>query len=206
MARLNAHSVDCRTAALDGLPDIHGLRPDSLSGRLLLAPSPDTVERAFNPAKYGSCSDQPVFEIVFPSVADDRCAPDGKHVMSAIVQFAPYDLKGGWTDIARADFLDAALKTLETVMPGLRDRAIAAELLTPVDIEAEFGMHGGHWHHGELGLDQFMFVRPVAGAAQYRMPLDGLYLCGAGTHPGGGVSGAPGFNAAKVILDRERSQ
>ncbi len=192
--------------ALDALPDVSGLRYEDFSSRFLLAPSADAVERAFNPAKYGRCSSRPVFELSFPSVSDDSCAPSGKHVMSALVQFAPYDLEGGWTDVARADFHDGALAALDEVMPGLRDLVLHSELLTPVDLEAEFGMSGGHWHHGELGLDQFMFVRPVAGAAQYRMPLDGLYLCGAGTHPGGGVTGAPGYNAAQVILERERSR
>ncbi|MDJ0760901.1 MAG: NAD(P)/FAD-dependent oxidoreductase [Woeseiaceae bacterium] len=192
--------------ALDALPEISGLRPEDFGGRLLVAASAEAVERAFNPVKYGRCSSQPVFELSFPSVSDDSFAPAGKHVMSALVQFAPYDLAGGWSDVARADFHDAALRVLEETLPRLRDLVLHSELLTPVDLEAEFGMSGGHWHHGELGLDQFMFVRPVAGAAQYRMPLEGLYLCGAGTHPGGGVTGAPGYNAAQVILERERSR
>ncbi|MDJ0916539.1 MAG: NAD(P)/FAD-dependent oxidoreductase [Woeseiaceae bacterium] len=191
---------------LDALPDVAGLRPEDYGGRFLLAPSADAVERAFNPAKYGRCSSKPVFEVCFPSVSDDSCAPAGKHVLSALVQFAPYDHEGGWTDVARADFLDGSVAALDEAMPGLRERILHSELRTPVDLEAEFGVSGGHWHHGELGLDQFMFVRPVAGAAQYRMPLDGLYLCGAGTHPGGGVTGAPGYNAAQVILERERSR
>ena len=124
--------------------------------------------------------------------------------MSAIVQYAPYELKGGWTDDARQAFLDTCLSTIDKYMPDVSSRVTATELLTPNDIEREFHITGGHWHHGELTLDQFMFVRPVGGAAQYRMPLDGLYLCGAGTHPGGGVNGAAGRNAARSILNREK--
>jgi phytoene dehydrogenase-like protein len=124
--------------------------------------------------------------------------------MSAIVQYAPYALKGGWTDAARAEFEAATIRTIERYAPDIASRITASEMLTPADIEQEFHITGGHWHHGELTMDQFMFVRPVVGAAQYRMPLDGLYLCGAGTHPGGGVSGAAGRNAARAILKREK--
>jgi phytoene dehydrogenase-like protein len=120
--------------------------------------------------------------------------------MSAIVQYAPYSLKGGWTEQARQDFMQAAIDAIARYAPDIEQRISSSELLTPADIEQEFHISGGHWHHGELTLDQFMFVRPVAGAAQYEMPLDGLYLCGAGSHPGGGVSGAAGRNAARYIL------
>jgi phytoene dehydrogenase-like protein len=124
--------------------------------------------------------------------------------MSCVVQYAPYELKGGWTDAARQAFIKACIDTIGRYAPDIESRIVASELLTPADIEKQFHITGGHWHHGELALDQFMFVRPVCGAAQYRMPLDGLYLCGAGTHPGGGISGAAGRNAAKFIL-REQS-
>jgi phytoene dehydrogenase-like protein len=190
--------------ALDGLPDIAGLEKREFGDRLLIAPDADYVERAFNPAKYGECSPEPVLEITFPSFRDATLAPTGKHVLSAVVQYAPYALKGGWTDAARTAFRKTAIDTLARYAPDLPQRITAAELLTPFDIEKEFGITGGHWHHGELTLDQFLFVRPVAGAAQYAMPLDGLYLCGAGTHPGGGVSGACGRNAARAILAREK--
>jgi phytoene dehydrogenase-like protein len=126
--------------------------------------------------------------------------------MSAVVQYAPYALKGGWTEEARLRFEAEAIRAIELYAPDLAEHIVASELLTPADIEREFHITGGHWHHGELTLDQFLFVRPVCGAAQYRMPLDGLYLCGAGTHPGGGVSGAPGRNAARAILAREKSR
>jgi phytoene dehydrogenase-like protein len=120
-------------------------------------------------------------------------------VLSAIVQYAPYDLKGGWAD-TKPRFLQAIVDTLEQHAPGIGALVQHAELLTPLDIEQQFGISGGHWHHGELALDQFMMLRPVAGAAQYAMPVAGLYLCGAGCHPGGGVMGNAGRNAARVIL------
>ncbi len=188
--------------ALDGLPEPAGLVADDLAQRLLVAPSPGAVERAFNPAKYGQFSEDPVMDIGIPSLHDETLAPEGKHVLSAIVQYAPYDLEGGWTDTAKERFLSTCLDRLEQYLPGVRARVIEGELLTPVDIEREFGMSGGHWHHGELALDQFLFTRPVAGCQQYRAPLDGLYFCGAGAHPGGGVTGAPGFNAARALLLR----
>jgi phytoene dehydrogenase-like protein len=191
--------------ALDGLPTIRGLDKKAHGERLIIAPDIHYVERAFNPAKYGEASSDPIIELTFPSVRDHTLAPTGKHVLSAVVQYAPYDLKGGWTDQARAAFQQSAIAKISEYAPDLGERIVASELLTPVDIEKEFRITGGHWHHGELALDQFLFVRPVAAAAQYAMPLEGLYLCGAGTHPGGGVSGAAGRNAARTILKREKS-
>jgi phytoene dehydrogenase-like protein len=190
--------------ALDGLPAIAGLAKAEFGDRLVIAPDEHYVERAFNPAKYGETSPEPVVEISFPSFRAPSLAPTGKHVMSCVVQYAPYSLKGGWTDTARQAFEKVCIETIALYAPDLESRITASELLTPADIEREFHITGGHWHHGELALDQFMFVRPVCGAAQYRMPLDGLYLCGAGAHPGGGVSGAAGRNAARFIL-REQS-
>ncbi|MDH3545893.1 MAG: NAD(P)/FAD-dependent oxidoreductase [Gammaproteobacteria bacterium] len=189
--------------ALDGLPAIDGLSKKDYAGRLLIAPDEHYVERAFNPAKYDESSPEPVLEMTFPSFRDASLAPTGKHVMSAVVQYAPYRLKGGWTDAARQEFEAAAIRAIERYAPDIAERITASELLTPADIEREFHITGGHWHHGELTLDQFLFVRPVCGAAQYRMPVDGLYLCGAGAHPGGGVSGAAGRNAARTVLGRE---
>ena len=191
--------------ALDGLPTIEGLTDEDFGERLVLAPDENYVERAFNPAKYGEFSPNPMLEVTFPSVRDDSLAPAGRHVLSAIVQYAPYELKGGWTDAARDEFAKVALSKLAEYSPDLPQRVTATELLTPADIEKEFNITGGHWHHGELTLDQFLFVRPVGGAAQYAMPLDGLYLCGAGAHPGGGISGAAGRNAAQVILSRGKA-
>ncbi len=191
--------------ALDGLPDITGVEKREFGDRFLVAPDEVYVERAFNSAKYGEMSPEPVFEIIFPSFRDATLAPTGKHVMSAIVQYAPYKLKEGWSDQNCEAFTALCADTLAKYMPDLQQRITATELLTPVDIEEQFHISGGHWHHGELSLDQFLFTRPVGGAAQYAMPLDGLYLCGAGTHPSGGVSGAAGRNAARAILKREKS-
>ena len=191
--------------ALDGLPAITGLSKKDYGERIVIAPDEHYVERAFNPAKYGKSSPDPVIEITFPSFRDSDLAPTGKHVMSAVVQYAPYERKGGWTDAAKKEFETAIIKTIARYAPDIEQRITASELLTPADIEREFHITGGHWHQGELVLDQFLFVRPVSGASQYAMPLDGLYLCGAGAHPGGGVSGAAGRNAAKEILRREKS-
>lgn len=191
--------------ALDGLPAIDGFSKKDYAERIVIAPDEHYVERAFNPAKYGESSPEPVIEITFPSFRDETLAPTGKHVMSAVVQYAPYALKGGWNAAAKAEFMKAILATLARYMPDIEQRITASELLTPADIESEFHISGGHWHHAELTLDQFLFVRPVNGAAQYRLPIDGVYLCGAGTHPGGGVSGAAGRNAARTILKREKA-
>ena len=191
--------------ALDGLPQMNGLQKKDFANRVLIAVDEHYVERSFNPAKYGKVSPEPVMEITFPSFRDESLAPNGKHVLSAVVQYAPYDLKGGWDDTAKKAFLDTCVRTLSKYAPDIGSRISASELLTPADIEEQFNITGGHWHHGELTLDQFWFVRPVCSSAQYEMPIDGLYLCGAGAHPGGGVSGAAGRNAAKTILGREKA-
>ena len=190
--------------ALDGLPTIEGLSKKDFAGRIVIAPDEHYVERAFNPAKYGEFSPEPVIEMTFPAFRDETMAPAGKQVMSAIVQYAPYELKGGWNDDSRDALMKVIMQTLATYAPDIEQRVTASELLTPADIEREFHLTGGHWHQGELTLDQFLFVRPVSGAAQYRLPMDGLWLCGAGAHPGGGVSGAAGRNAARAILKREK--
>jgi phytoene dehydrogenase-like protein len=191
--------------ALDGLPVVAGMSKKDYSERIIIAPDEHYVERAFNPAKYGQSSPHPVIEITFPSFRDETLAPTGKHVMSAVVQYAPYALQDGWDDAAKTEFTATIIATLARYMPDIEQRITASELLTPADIESEFHISGGHWHHAELTLDQFLFVRPVNGAAQYRLPIDGVYLCGAGAHPGGGVSGAAGRNAARTILRREKA-
>lgn len=189
--------------ALDGLPEIAGLAKKDYAERIVIAPDEHYVERAFNPAKYGKASSEPVVEMTFPSFRDSSLAPTGKHVLSAVVQYAPYALDGGWSDGARDAFTGTVIDTIARYAPDIRDRITATEMLTPADIEREFHITGGHWHHGELTLDQFLFVRPVGGAAQYRLPVEGLWLCGAGAHPGGGLSGAPGRNAARALLKTE---
>jgi len=185
--------------ALERMPRFTALADAAPTARLVLAPSPRAVEQAFNDAKYGRFSAAPLLEVIVPTAVDPGLAPPGRHVLSAVVQYAPYRVAGGWEG-QREQFLDTILQTLEAHAPGLRDSVRAAELLTPQDIETQFRISGGHWHHAELALDQFFMVRPVAGAAQYRAPLRGLFLCGAGCHPGGGVMGLAGHNAARQIL------
>ena len=185
--------------ALNRAPIFYGVSEAAMRGRLLLAPSLEYIEHAYNHAKYGEFSASPVMEITVPSINDPTLAPRGQHVLSAIVQYAPYALKEGWP-AARGRFLERALETLQRFAPGLRATVIAAEVLTPKDMEQEFRCSGGHWHHGDLAFDQILMVRPVPGAAQYRAPVAGLYLCGAGSHPGGGVMGIAGRNAAFQVL------
>ena len=188
--------------ALDGLPAFSGLDDAALGARLLIAPSVDYVERAFNHCKYGEHSEEPALEITIPSVHDDSLAPDGGHVLSAVVQFAPYDLKAGWDNTCDG-FADRAIEIITRYAPDLANRIIGRQIITPLDLERDFRMTGGHWHHGELAPDQMFMLRPVPGHAQYQTPIPGLYLCGAGAHPGGGVMGAAGYNAAKQIINRE---
>ncbi len=185
--------------ALDRLPQFAGISEADLRGRLLLAPSLEYLERAFNHAKYGEYSSAPALEITVPTLNDPSLAPPGKHVLSAVVQYAPYALKGGWLK-ERERFTALCLAVLERHAPGLSSSAGAVELLTPADIEQEFRISGGHWHHGDLAFDQFFLVRPVPGAARHATPVPGLYLCGAGCHPGGGVIGTAGLNAAQQVL------
>ncbi len=180
--------------ALDALPAFRGLEEGALRGRLLVAPSLEYIERAFNHSKYGESSASPTLEITVPSVVDSSLAPAGCHVLSAVVQYVPGASEG---------FTNRLLDLLEIYAPGLRHHVVAAELLTPEDLERQFRMSGGHWHHAELALDQFLMVRPVPGAAQYRTPLEGLFLCGAGSHPGGGVMGVAGRNAARQAIRDE---
>jgi phytoene dehydrogenase-like protein len=187
--------------ALSGLPEFTGLKAEQLDERLVIAPDLDYVERAFNHAKYGEYSAQPVMEILIPTMLDPTLAPEGQHVLSAIVQYAPRNLKAGWAS-GKSAFMETVLNLLEEYAPDIRSKAVMAELLTPEDIEREFRISGGHWHHGELSLDQALMLRPVPGAAQYETPVGGLYLCGAGSHPGGGVMGSAGRNAAHAVLAR----
>jgi len=184
--------------AVNETPRFTGL--DVPSGRLLIAPDMDAIEFAFDDAKYGSCSEHPVLEVMVPSLDDPTLAPPGQHVVSAHVLYVPYRLKGGWSDAARDALVERSIDTLELYAPGLRDQIVASELLTPPDIEARFRASGGHWHHGEFAMDQLLMMRPTYGAAQYRSPIAGLWLCGAGSHPAGDLTGLPGHNAAREIL------
>jgi phytoene dehydrogenase-like protein len=176
-----------------------------LRGRIVVAPGIDAIERAFDSSKYGQVSDAPVLEATIPSLVDPSLvdgAPTGTHVMSVIVQYTPYALRdGSWDDPARGEAVgEAVVTTLDALAPGFGGLVRAREVLTPLDLERDYGLAGGHPLHGEPGLDQFYLWRPFLGHARYRLPLDGLYLAGSGAHPGGGVTGQPGQNAAREIL------
>lgn len=186
--------------ALNGLPEFTGL--EQTGGRMIIAPDMDAIEFAFDEAKYGEYSRQSVMEIVIPSLRDNTLAPAGQHVLSAHVMYAPYQLKGGWDDTARNAFRERIIDTIARYAPRVREQIIHSELLTPVDLEREYNVTGGHWHHTEFALDQALMMRPTYEAAQYSTPIPGLFLCGAGSHPGGDLTGGPGHNAAHEILRR----
>jgi len=185
---------------LDELPDFTGLATPG--DRMILAPSMQAIENAYDYAKYGDFAEELPMEVVVPTVHDNSLAPRGKHVLSAQVQYAPYNLKGGWEE-QRERFLDNALNTLERYAPGIRSQVVASELLTPLDLEQQFRVTGGHWHHAEFAIDNWWMNRPTYGASQYKTPVPGFYLCGAGAHPGGGIMGAAGANAARAILEEK---
>jgi len=178
---------------------------EQLSGRIHIGPDIDYLERAFDASKYGDFSPKPFMEVTIPTLLDPSLAPTGGHVMSIHAQFAPYKLKNSDWNARREELGDAIVNTLAAYGPNLKELIVGRRVLTPLDLERDFGLTGGHIHHGEMSLDQLFAFRPFIGAAQYRTPVKGLYLCGAGTHPGGGVTGAPGLNASReVIKDLKR--
>ena len=184
--------------ALSGLPRFTGL--DRSNGQLIIAPDMATIENAFDDSKYGQCPADPVMEIVIPSLHDPSLAPDGQHVLSAQVMYVPYKMKNAWDSAAKDAFTDRIIDKIALYAPAIREQIVASELLTPIDLEQMFRVAGGHWHHGEFALDQLFMMRPTYGAGQYQSPVRGLYLCGAGSHPGGDITGGPGHNAAHEIL------
>jgi phytoene dehydrogenase-like protein len=188
--------------ALGELPDFTCLpgRGPHLRGAISISPSVDYLERAYDEAKYGEFSSRPYMDIVIPSMIDPGMAPPGKHVMSIFAQYAPADLNGGWTDARREAFGDAVIDTLAEYAPNLKGAILHRQVITPADIERIVGISEGNIFHGELSLQQMFFLRPVPSWAKYRTPIDGLWQCGSGTHPGGGVMGAPGRLAALTIL------
>jgi len=186
--------------ALNGKPEFTGLADPQLGGRLMVAPSMKYIERAFNFSKYDECSEHPVLEITIPSVHNAALAPEGHHVMSVNVAFAPYDLEGGWEE-QKTTFAYKVISQLGQYAPNLTSLVVDHEFLTPRDIEQQLHAVRGHWHHGELSIHQSFMMRPLHGAAQYDTPVERLFLCGAGSHPGGGLTGLPGRNAAKRILE-----
>lgn len=191
--------------ALNGLPEFTGLEDSQLRGRLLIAPSMKYIEQAFNHSKYNECSENPLLEITIPSLHNSALAPDGHHVMSINIAFVPYELDGGW-DEQKAIVAYKVISQLGRYAPNLKSLIVDHEFLTPRDIEEQFLAVRGHWHHGELSIHQSFMLRPLHGAAQYDTPIDGLFLCGAGSHPGGGLNGLPGQNAARRILKSGRAK
>lgn len=190
--------------ALSGLPWFSALSNgdsvEKLSGRIHIGPDIDYLERAFDAAKYGDLSPRPYLDITIPSLTDPSLAPTGAHVMSIHAQFAPYHLKEGNWNSRREELGDTVLNTVADWAPSLKELILARQVITPLDLETTYGLSGGQIHHGEMSVDQLFAFRPLMGWARYRSPMAGLYLCGAGTHPGGGVTGAPGANAAREII------
>jgi phytoene dehydrogenase-like protein len=188
--------------ALSGLPDFKCL-PGSgphLRGAISISPDMEYMERAYDDSKYGRFSRRPYIDIVIPSFTDPSVAPAGKHVMSCFVQYAPYELKEGTWDEKREEFGDTVIETLAEYAPNLRNIILHRQVLTPLDIERTFSLTEGNIFQGELSLQQLYLMRPLLGWAQYRTPIRHLYICGSCTHPGGGIMGAPGRNAARKIL------
>jgi phytoene dehydrogenase-like protein len=188
--------------ALDALPDFTCMPGPGahLRGAISISPSIDYMERAYDAAKYGRFSRRPYIDIVIPSLTDPSVAPPGKHVMSCFVQYAPYHLREGSWDERREDFGDTVVDTLSEHAPNLRNIILHRQVVTPLDLEREWGLSEGNIFQGELTLEQLFFLRPAPGWAQYRTPIKNLYMCGSATHPGGGIMGAPGRNAAFRIL------
>ncbi len=174
---------------------------DLLRGVISISPSLTYLEQAYDDAKYGKPSQHPYLEAVIPSLMDPTLAPEGQHVMSVTMQYAPYHLREGeWDDTQRQALGKIVLNTLAAYAPDIHDVIRYCQVLTPRDLERRFALTEGNIYHGEMTLDQWFFMRPVPGWARYRTPIEGLYLCGAGTHPGGGITGVPGYNAARAIL------
>ena len=188
--------------ALDALPNFTSLPGDGphLAGAISISPSIDYIERAYDDAKYGDFSRRPYMDIILPSMLDPSMAPPGKHVMSIFVQYAPYHLKNGTWPEKREALGDAVIDTLSEYAPNIKDIILHRQVVTPWDLEQEFGLTEGNIFQGELTLDQLFFLRPVPGWAKYRTPIKNLYMCGACTHPGGGVIAASGRLAALEIL------
>ncbi len=185
--------------ALSALPSFTGATREMLAGRVRLAPDLDYLERAFDHAKYGRYSPHPWIEFTIPSLDDPSLAPGGAHVLSAYAQFAPYQLRDSHWDAERDRFGDSVSATLEQYAPGLSSTIVARQVLTPLDLERGWGLTGGQIFHGELALDQFFAMRPLLGFGDHRTPVRGLFLCSSGSHPGTGLTGGSGANAAAVV-------
>jgi phytoene dehydrogenase-like protein len=169
-------------------------------GHIQIAPSMIYIQKAYDPIKYGGMAEHPYLDISIPSLVDSSLAPEGGHTLSATVQYAPYHIDGGWDADKRSRLLETFLTTLSGYAPGVRETVVDSVVFTPSDLEDRYGLPEGNLHHGEMTLDQVNFMRPIPGYARYATPIEGLYLCGAGTHPGGCLTGLPGSNAARQIL------
>ena len=196
--------------ALEGLPQFkgwpgNGVQPPHRT-TMHICPDLDYVERAYDESKYGQPSTRPMLEMTIPTTYDPALAPPGKHLMNIFLQYTPYKLaEGSWAAVKEA-YADRAMDLIEEYAPGFKRLVLHRQVLSPVDLEERFGLTGGNIFHGDMSVDQLFFLRPVPGWARYRTPIRGLWLCGSGTHPGGGVMGAPGFNAAREILKGSRSE
>ncbi len=191
--------------ALSGLPDFRALPGAGPQHRATMhvCPSIEYVEKAWDDAKYSRPSERPLLEMTIPTMYDPSLAPPGHHIMGIFLQYAPYTLRGLQWDEIREPYADHVLSVLEEYAPNIRSIVEARQVLSPLDLERRFGITGGNIFHGEMSLDQMFVMRPVAGWARYRTPVRGLYLCGSGAHPGGGVMGAPGYNCAREMLKSE---
>ncbi|MGP8246597.1 MAG: phytoene desaturase family protein [Bryobacteraceae bacterium] len=188
--------------ALNGLPEFNaypGAPGPHHRATMHICPDIDYVERAWDDAKYGRPSARPLLELTIPTLYDPSLAPTGKHIMGIFLQYAPYTLREGTWDEWREPFADRVISLIEEYVPNIRAIVEHRQVLTPLDLERRFGITGGNIFHGEMSLDQMFSMRPVAGWARYKTPIPGLYLCGSGAHPGGGVMGAPGYNCAKAM-------
>ena len=202
--KYRSEGTSCKiNLALNGLPNFRalpGAEGPQHRATMHLCPSLEYIERAWDDAKYGHPSQSPLLEMTVPTTYDPSLAPAGKHIMGIFIQYAPYTLRDGNWDELREPFAYRIFDLIEEYAPGFRDLIIDKQVLTPLDLERRFGLTGGNIFHGEMSLDQMFVMRPVAGSARYQAPIPNLYLCGSGTHPGGGVMGAPGYNAAHQIL------
>lgn len=190
------------TIVCDKIPAFNGWDgdPQRLSGQIVLAPSIEYLEKAYDAAKYGRFSENPYLKITIPTISDPELAPDGRHILSVTMQYAPFNLRDSDWAQQRDALEKTIIKTIAAVAPDIADRICETDLITPADWQSEYFLTEGSIFHGQMALDQFLLMRPVAGYGNYATPVENLYLCGAGTHPGGGVTGAPGYNAAREIL------
>jgi phytoene dehydrogenase-like protein len=206
LGRIDYSSASAKiNVALDALPDFSAAPGRTAGpqhrGTIHLCPDQDFIERAYDEAKYGRYSSEPVVECTIPSSVDPTLAPPGKHVMSMFCQYAPYTLRDGtWDETNKNAFADRCFDVVERYAPGFKNSVLARQILTPVDIERTFNLTGGNIFQGSMGLNKLFMFRPAPGFAGYKTPVKNLWLCGAAAHPGGGVMGAPGWNAAREML------